>query len=148
MARQPDQPTPDRSRGRVVFEQVCQQCHKLFGEGGEVGPEITGSQRNNLDYVLNNIVDPNSTVGKDFQAWNVFTIDGQTHNGLITRETPQSIVLHTATKIVSIPTAEIEERQKTALSMMPEGLLPLLQDSQVLDLVKYLQTTKQVDLPK
>src|SRR5262249_3946425 len=54
----------DRSRGRGLFQQTCAACHILFGEGGQVGPELTGSQRMNLDYLLENILDPSALVAK------------------------------------------------------------------------------------
>ena len=48
----------DRGRGRAVFDRVCASCHRLYGQGGEIGPDLTGSGRDNLDYLLENIVDP------------------------------------------------------------------------------------------
>jgi hypothetical protein len=53
----------DPSRGHAVFSRTCQQCHILFGEGGKVGPELTGSNRADLDYLLENVVDPNAIKG-------------------------------------------------------------------------------------
>ena len=57
----------DRARGREVFAKACGTCHKLFGEGGSVGPELTGSQRTNLDYLLENLLDPSAAVARDYQ---------------------------------------------------------------------------------
>ena len=58
---------PDRSLGRAVFAKVCQQCHTLFGTGGQVGPDLTGSNRADLDYLLSNVLDPSALIGKDYQ---------------------------------------------------------------------------------
>lgn len=137
----------DLSRGRVVFSKTCQQCHKLFGEGGEIGPEITGSNRNNLDYLLVNIVDPNAMIGKDYQAWNIWTDDGQTLVGLIINETDRVVTLRTTTKTVAIPVEEIEEREQSDISMMPQNLLAQLTELQLRDLIAYLGTPIQVPLP-
>jgi mono/diheme cytochrome c family protein len=52
----------DPSRGRAAFAKTCASCHTLFDAGGKVGPELTGSQRTNLDYVLTHVVDPSSVV--------------------------------------------------------------------------------------
>ena len=58
----------DRSQGRAVFAKVCQQCHTLFGVGGQVGPDLTGSNRADLDYILSNVLDPSALIGKDYLA--------------------------------------------------------------------------------
>jgi mono/diheme cytochrome c family protein len=55
------------SRGRAVFMKTCAQCHTLFGEGGKVGPDLNGSGRGDLEYILTNVVDPNAVVGKDYR---------------------------------------------------------------------------------
>jgi mono/diheme cytochrome c family protein len=57
----------DKSRGRAVFAKTCATCHRLFGAGGQVGPDLTGAGRKDLDYLLSNIVDPSAVVTKDFQ---------------------------------------------------------------------------------
>src|SRR6185295_13251936 len=58
----------DLARGRELFSRTCQQCHTLFDVGGKVGPELTGANRKDLDYLLSNVVDPNAVVGKDYLA--------------------------------------------------------------------------------
>ena len=67
----------DLARGREVFARTCQQCHTLFGEGGKLGPELTGSNRADLDYLLTNVIDPNQVIGKDYQVTNAFLKDGR-----------------------------------------------------------------------
>ena len=59
---------PDVELGRAVFAKTCQQCHTLFGTGGKIGPELTGSNRADLDYVLSNVLDPSALIGKDYQC--------------------------------------------------------------------------------
>ncbi|HEX4646075.1 MAG TPA: c-type cytochrome, partial [Verrucomicrobiae bacterium] len=61
----------DASRGRAVFARTCAQCHTLFGTGGKVGPDLTGSNRGDLDYILENIVDPNAVIPNDYRASNL-----------------------------------------------------------------------------
>ncbi len=139
--------SPDLAHGRALFSRTCQQCHKLFGEGGEVGPEITGSHRANLDYLLLNVVDPNAAVGKDYQAWNVATDDGRVLVGLVVNETGRTLTLQTSTDTLAIDKNEIEERVQTDMSMMPEGLLDQLTNEQLKDLVAYLASPVQVALP-
>ena len=50
----------DLSRGRLIFNRTCQQCHKMYDIGGDIGPNLTGSDRANLDYVLENVLDPSA----------------------------------------------------------------------------------------
>src|SRR5690606_33356100 len=63
--------------GRVVFNQVCAACHKLFGTGGEIGPDLTGSNRTNLEYMLHNILDPNAEIPNDYRASTIELQDGR-----------------------------------------------------------------------
>ncbi|MEK6236231.1 MAG: hypothetical protein N2C14_16115, partial [Planctomycetales bacterium] len=69
--------------GRLTYSRICQKCHKLYGEGGTVGPDLTGSNRFNLDYVLENVLDPNALIGKDFRMHSVATTDGRVLTGII-----------------------------------------------------------------
>src|SRR5262249_30622694 len=79
----------DRSRGRLVFARTCASCHVLFGEGGKIGPELTGAQRGDLDYVLENLLDPSAVVGRDYQVTLVQTRDGRLITGIVTQENDQ-----------------------------------------------------------
>ncbi|MDR3634295.1 MAG: dehydrogenase, partial [Isosphaeraceae bacterium] len=85
----------DRSRGRAVFDRVCGLCHKLYGYGGEVGPDLTGTGRNNVDYLLENVVDPSASVSADFRMVVVAMQDGRTLNGLVRAETDRTLTLQT-----------------------------------------------------
>ncbi|MEX2175136.1 MAG: PVC-type heme-binding CxxCH protein [Pirellulaceae bacterium] len=137
----------DLSRGRELFARTCATCHKLFDEGSRVGPELTGSQRTNLDYVLDNVLDPSGIVPRDYQANILRLADGRVVQGVILEETPQTLAVQTANEIVRIPTGEIQARKVSPLSMMPEGLLDRLSPDQVRDLVSYLASPRQVPLP-
>lgn len=131
----------DASRGRVLYEKSCGQCHRLFGDGGEIGPDLTGANRGNLDYLLENILAPNTIVGKDYQAVSVLTVDGRVVTGLIRENSDAAIVLHDAEKLVTIPRSEIEAVTETVRSVMPEGILQTLSESQIAELLAYLQAT-------
>lgn len=133
-------------RGRDVFAKNCANCHTLFGTGGKVGPDLTGSQRSNLDYVLSNVLDPSAVVAGDYQVTLVQTSDGRVVTGIVKSEDDQTLTLQTATDLVTLPKAEIDNRKKTATSMMPEGLFGKLTIEQVRDLVVYLSSREQVPL--
>lgn len=135
-------------QGRAVFAKTCATCHVLFGQGRKVGPELTGAQRNNLDYVLLNLVDPNSAVGRDFRITIIVTDAGRTVSGIIVAENEGSVTLRTANDDVTVPLDEIEIRKRSPVSMMPEGMLDKLTPEQIRDLVVYLASPTQVLLPK
>jgi putative heme-binding domain-containing protein len=138
----------DRSHGRAVFVRTCAACHQLFGEGGAIGPELTGSQRANLDYLLENILDPSAVVYSEYQVTLVATKDGRVVTGIIKEENAKAITLQTQNDRVVIPKNEIETRTRSPLSLMPEGLLENLKNEEVRDLIAYLASPTQVPLPK
>ncbi|HEX8202063.1 MAG TPA: c-type cytochrome, partial [Isosphaeraceae bacterium] len=129
---------PDPALGRAVFARTCQQCHTLHGEGGKVGPDLTGSNRADLDYLLANVLDPSALIGKDYLAHVAATADGRVLTGIIRAEDRDSLTLVTANETVVLPKAEIEERRASETSMMPEGLWDPLTEHEVRSLVAYL----------
>jgi putative heme-binding domain-containing protein len=137
---------PDVSLGRAVFAKTCQQCHTLFGTGARTGPELTGSNRANLDYALSNIVDPSALIGKDYQAQVITTTAGRTLNGLIKAEDVNAITLVTANETVIIPKSEIDERAVSDKSMMPDDILKPLSEREIRSLIAYLASPVQVPL--
>ena len=136
----------DVNHGRALFAKLCMQCHTLFGVGGKVAPDITGSDRANVDYFLQNVVDPNAAIGKDYQAVQIETEDGQRHVGIIAREDASAITLKTTSGEVVVPKDEIFERFLSKNSMMPEGLLDTLKPNAIRDLRSYLASTGQVPM--
>lgn len=137
----------DASRGRVVFEKTCAACHKMYNEGGSVGPDLTGSNRANLDYILLNSIDPSYDVPDAYKTVSVLTVDGRSVNGVLAEEDAQRIVLKTAEQPrVVIAKADIEQRKVSPNSMMPEGQLDQMKPQEVVDLIKYLRTTQQVEI--
>lgn len=136
----------DLSNGRRLFAKTCQNCHTLFGEGQKVGPDITGSNRANLDYILENMLDPSAIVGKDYRATIIETKDGRVVNGLITKETDSAVTLRTINDTIVIAKTDIEERKLSDLSLMPEGQLNTMTPDEIRDLVAYLASPTQVAL--
>ncbi|MEL7496716.1 MAG: c-type cytochrome [Planctomycetota bacterium] len=137
----------DPSHGRAVFEKTCAACHQMYGSGGKVGPDLTGSNRANLDYILLNSVDPSYDVPDSYKMVTVLTYDGRLINGVVENENAAVLVLKTAEQPrVVISQQDIDERKVSDKSIMPEGQLDQLKPDEVIDLVKYLQTTQQVEL--
>lgn len=128
----------DPMKGKLVFAKNCASCHKLNGEGGAIAPDLTGSQRNNLDYLLENVLDPSAVVAREYTVTNIELKNGRTVSGLIAMETERALTMQTPNEKLIIAKADIETRTPTNVSMMPEGLFDKLSESELRDLVDYL----------
>jgi putative heme-binding domain-containing protein len=126
------------ANGRALYVKHCAACHKLFGEGGDVGPDLTGSQRANLDYLLENVLDPSAVVPNEYKVTIVETKNGRTLAGIIKSETPAAITVQLQNETVVVPKGDIESRTPTKMSMMPEGIFEQMRMDEVRDLVAYL----------
>ena len=138
----------DASRGRAIYDRTCGQCHTLFEVGGKVGPDLTGSNRADLDYILQNILDPNAEIPNDYRPVTVDTKDDRVITGIVKQQDERRLTLQTANEVVTLPRGEVAKLQQSQLSMMPEGLLAPLTDQEVRDLIFYLRSPGQVPLPK
>lgn len=139
-------PDGDAFHGRAVFARTCQQCHALFGVGGGVGPDITGSNRGDLDYILHNILDPNAEIPNDYRTSILSTTDERVVSGIVKRQDANAVTMVTANDTVTVPRAEIESLYQSELSMMPEGLVEALSETEVRDLIAYLKSPSQVPM--
>ena len=135
----------DLKSGKAIFDRACITCHTLYGEGGEVGPDITGSNRSNLEYILTNMLDPSSEIPEGYQLVTIGTQDGRTYAGNVASEDDSQVTLRMIGQNVTIGKSDILSREVLPLSMMPEGLLSSLTDSEVRDLVGYLRTTHPIE---
>jgi putative heme-binding domain-containing protein len=136
----------DLSQGRLLFNKHCMACHQLFGEGQKVGPDLTGSNRADLNYILENLVAPNAVVGKDYQMTLLQLNDGRVLSGLITKETDSALTLKTINDLVVVPKDEIDQRKLSELSLMPNGLLEQMQPEEIRDIIGYLASPTQAPL--
>jgi putative heme-binding domain-containing protein len=137
----------DLPRGRALFQRTCGQCHKLYGEGGEIGPDITGSNRNNLDYLLTNMLDPNAEIPNDYRTTILRTKDNRVLVGVIRRSEGQSVTIATPAEVVTVAKRDVAAIDPQNFSMMPEGLVLALMEDELRDLVAYLRGNRQVALP-
>lgn len=137
----------DAARGRTIFferSQVsCVRCHKIAGQGGEVGPELTKiAAEKNREYLLESIVDPNRQVAKGFETIVVSTTEGRTHAGILKSEDADKLqILTPEAKLLTIPKSEIEDRA-SGKSSMPETLIKQLSKQDLRDLVEFLANLK------
>ena len=136
------------SKGRGVYQKACMACHKMYGEGGIIGPDLTGANRGDLNYLLLNVIDPSGDIPDAYKMVTVTTKSGQVLVGSITGEDDQKIVLSMVGQKSTVAKSDIKSRETSNVSMMPEGLLKTLTPDEVLNLFKYMQTKEQVALPK
>ncbi|MFO0918779.1 MAG: PVC-type heme-binding CxxCH protein [Planctomycetaceae bacterium] len=129
------------SHGRALFTKTCGGCHKLYGQGGAIGPELTGAQRTNLDYLLDNILDPSAIVAREYKVTVLELASGRVVQGVVLEENDFGVTVQTPNEKVTVPKDEIETRTPSDVSMMPEGLFERLSPSELRDLVGYLKTT-------
>ncbi len=139
MYKQLSQAVGDPIQGRAVFNRVCGQCHRIYGIGQDVGPEITRNGRGSFEHLLSNVFDPSLVIGASYQARTVITADGRVLTGLLAEDNEQRIVLKTqGGKQEIIPREDVEEVAISKLSLMPEGLEKQLTSQQLADLFAFL----------
>jgi putative membrane-bound dehydrogenase-like protein len=139
-------PAPDLALGRALHAKTCAQCHTLFGTGGKVGPDITGSNRANLDYLLENILDPSAVIPKEYAATRIDLKDGRVITGIVRAETPAALTVVTANETLTLPRGEVESREPSNTSLMPEDQLKPMTEAEVRALLAYLQSPRQVPI--
>ena len=134
----------DPSHGEAMFNELCGVCHQMFGEGALIGPDLTGSNRTELDYLLTNIIDPSGDIQDDYRTLMVTTRDGRTYSGTVAAESDRALTLRVVGQDeVIIAQSDIQSRDLFPLSMMPEGLLDPYEDAEVRNLVAYLMTAEE-----
>jgi len=129
----------DAESGHAIFKATCAVCHTLGKEGGKIGPDLSGYERDNLDFMLPAIVDPSLAIREEFTAFTVVTKDGQTLMGFLDAQTPQSITVRdlNGQKLV-LSRADVKSLTASPVSLMPEGLLDEMSAQQIADLFAYL----------
>ncbi len=133
----------DPFAGEKAFAKVCGQCHKIYGNGEEVGPDITRNGRGDYEQLLSNVLDPSLVIGAGYQARTVITSDGRVLSGLVVEDTPERIVLKLqGGKTEAIPRSDIEEDAVSPVSLMPEGLERQLSPQELADLFAFLSLDK------
>lgn len=130
--------------GRRVYNQTCANCHRLFGSGGTIGPDITGSNRANLDYILENVLDPSAVVGRNYRMTTVVLDTGRIVSGMLVQETDSALTVQTINDKVVVPKDEVDEVIPAKISMMPERQLDTLPPDDARDLIAYLASPQQV----
>jgi len=133
--------------GQKVFaekaEVACVRCHKAAGEGGEVGPELTGIiTRHDRDYILTSLVNPNAAIAQGFENLLVTLKNGNSYAGIIKSEDTETLVINSPEDgELKLKKSEITSREK-GLSGMPEGLVDQLTRFELRNLIEFIASLK------
>jgi putative membrane-bound dehydrogenase-like protein len=126
--------------GHALFTKHCATCHRLHGEGGTIGPDLTHANRADRDYLLVNLVDPSAVIRAEYLSYAAETRDGRRVTGVITAQTTATVTLTNAkAEATTLKRDEIESLRESSVSLMPEGLLTPLKPQEMRDLFAYLQ---------
>src|SRR6187401_564453 len=133
----------DPHKGIEVFNRVCGQCHKIYGQGQDVGPDITSNGRASFEQLLSNVFDPSLVIGAIYQARTVQAADGRIVTGLVVEDSPQRIVLKVqGGKLETIAREDVDAMKVSELSLMPEGLEKQLKPQEIADLFAFITLDK------
>lgn len=140
------QGTGNPRTGKALYMKNCGRCHRLFEEGGAVGPDLTAFQRSDLDRMLPSIVNPNLEIREGFENHIVLTADGRVFNGFLTHQDKNVLVLRNVDGTnVTLEQSAVEETYVSPTSIMPEGTLRLLNEQELRDLFAYLRSSQPVN---
>jgi putative heme-binding domain-containing protein len=129
----------DRARGKALFEQTCAQCHILWGGKGNLGPELTGLNRPDLDWTLKNVLDPSAIMGGDQQHMIARMKDGRVVIGMQRENTSGYYSLQNESGLFIVLKSEIKSYEASARSTMPNGLFRSWTTVQLADFISYFQ---------
>ncbi len=132
----------NRGNGENTFKKLCATCHVQTEDASRIGPKLDGTGAKGIEYIVENIIDPNAVIGKDFQARQVLTLDGLVVTGVVLKETDSAVTIRTATSTQTIAREDVDEIVVSDNSFMPEGLLVQLSDRERIELLMYLMSLK------
>ena len=129
----------DPIAGQAVFHKLCAACHKIHGQGPDVGPDITANGRNDFDQLVSNVFDPSLVIGPGYQATTVATTDGRVLTGLLAEDGKDRVVLKLqGGKLETIPRDQVDEMKTAAVSLMPDEMEKQLVPQEIADLFAFL----------
>ena len=134
--------------GQKLYALSCGACHKLYGAGGTIGPDLTGAGRQNLEYLLENILFPSALVPAEFRQTTLTLKDGRSLSGIVRSRNNQAVVLEMIGESTTISRPDIDEETTSQLSLMPEGQLDAMTEAQAVDLIGFLMSTAPPQIPE
>ncbi|HEX3147723.1 MAG TPA: PVC-type heme-binding CxxCH protein [Gemmataceae bacterium] len=136
----------DLMLGRALYAKTCQNCHTLYGVGGKIGPDITGSNRANLDYILENVFDPSAVIPKDYAQSVLNLNNGRTITGIVKGDNGVAYTVQTPNEVLIINKGDVDELKPSAVSMMPDDQMKPFSEKEVRALFAYLRHNQQVPM--
>jgi putative membrane-bound dehydrogenase-like protein len=130
----------DPKAGHELFKIACAVCHRLHADGAAIGPDLTGAQRNNLDYLLENIIDPSASVASDYQLQIFELTGGRTISGFVVEQNDAAFTVRTLNEQIIVPRGDVMKTTRTTKSIMPDGLLQAMGTDQFRNLIAYLMS--------
>lgn len=130
----------DIETGEGIFDRACRACHQMNGQGGLTGPDLTGANRTSIPYLLSNLIEPDEFIQEDYRMVIVTTRDGRTYVGSIVAENDRQLTIRpVGLPNVVLSRADVQSIDVSEESLMPEGLLDRLSETELVDLFTYLQ---------
>ncbi len=137
----------DLEAGHEVAKRTCFICHKLYGEGAEIGPDLTGVGRSSLDALLHNVINPNEIIGQGYENVEVETKDGRSISGRMVENSDVRVrLLMAGPQEEVIAKSDIIRLKVSENSVMPEGL-EQMPDSDFRNLIWYILAPPQDGKP-
>lgn len=131
----------DPSRGKPLATKTCLNCHQLFGEGEQIGPDLTAVDRKDLGILLSNVIDPGAVIREGYQQYVVATRDGRILSGLLVESGGGKVTVLDAKGVrTTVGESDVQEISRAESSIMPESLLDRLTDEELADLFAYLRS--------
>ncbi|MDE2641477.1 MAG: c-type cytochrome [Verrucomicrobiota bacterium] len=132
--------------GKKLYAASCAACHRLFEQGGQIGPDLTAYQRDDLDTMLLNIINPSAEIREGYENFLLTTKDGRLASGFLVEQDSRSVVLRGLDgQDMTVARKAIRELKAQGLSLMPGGLLAGYNDSQIRDLMAYLRSSQPLN---
>ncbi len=134
----------DPGAGEIVYEDNCTECHTLNGEGGEIGPDLTGISAAGLKSIEESILQPAKAMTKGFETWILIDNEGRQSVGLKTREEGGEVDITKANgDVVTVAKADIKELKiDDTQSVMPDDLSEGLTVKDYQDILSFLMLQK------
>jgi putative heme-binding domain-containing protein len=134
-----DQMQGDPLAGHAVFKKLCADCHRIYGEGQDVGPEITLNGRSDFEQLLSNVFDPSLVIGPGYEATTLGTVEGRVMTGLLIEDGKDRVVLKLqGGTLETVRRSQIDELKTSAVSLMPEEIEKQLAPQEIADLLAFL----------
>ena len=130
----------NRNQGEATYKKLCSNCHSQTDQSQRIGPKLEGSGTKGIEYVVENIIDPNAVIGEDFLARQILTVDGTVVTGVVLKESETALTVRTATSTQIIAKDDVDQIVISKNSFMPEGILKPLSDRERIELLMYVMS--------